>query len=121
MANEVSNRTGWAGDIVAGSIAIASLIFIDVTALHSFFGVLLLVYWGRYLNKSSSISDGVIVSIAMSLALLSIFSYPINLILNKYGKAQSWDIVLLVLGIVFAMFFLVLKSISQLRKSRGGT
>jgi len=121
MTDEVSNRARSTGDIVTGSFALASLIFVDVTALHSFFGVLLLVYWGRNFNKPSSIRDRAIVSMAMSLALLLIFSYPLNFILNRCGKAQSWDIVLLILGIVFTISFFVLKPKFELGTIRGET
>lgn len=109
------------GEIVAACIGLASLIFADINALHVFFGLLLLVYWSRNLNRPSSTNDRIIVSMAMSLAFMLFLSYPLNLILNHYGKAQSWDIVLLTLGIIVAVSFFVFKPLFEHRKSRGVT
>ena len=121
MAKKDSNRTKEVGEIVAACIGLASLIFTDVTALHVFLGILLLVYWSRNFNRPSSVNDRIIICMAMILALMLLLSYPINLILNYYGKAQYWDIVLLILGIIVALSLFVFKSLFELRKSRGVT
>lgn len=115
MAKKDSNRIKEAGDIVTACVGLASLIFTDITAVHILFGILLLVWWFPKLNRPYSVRERVILSLAMSLAFILFISYPLNLILNHYGMAQSWDIVLLTLGIIVAACFFVIKSLFELR------
>jgi hypothetical protein len=119
MAKRDSSRTEQIGEIVAGSLALASLILVDSTALHFLFGVPLFLYCIRNFNKPSSISDRVIVSIAMSIALLLCFSPLINYALNKFGMARFWDIILLILGTITTTSFFIVKWKYELKTSRG--
>jgi hypothetical protein len=116
MTKKDSNRIKEVGEIVAACIGLATLIFADITAVHMIFGSLLLVYWSRNFKRPSSLNDRIIVSMAMSLAFILFISFPLNLFLNHYGMAQSWDIVLLTLWIIAAACFFVIKPLFEHRK-----
>ena len=98
MSNNDSHRTGQTGEIVAGGIALATLILADnVTALHPLFGLPLFLYLIRDFKRFSSLSDRLIVSMAMSFVILLFASYFIDFILDELEVAQHWDTVLAIL------------------------
>lgn len=119
MTKHDSGRTQQVGQIVAVFIGLATLLFVDITTLHLLIGALLLIHWSRNFSRPSSTRDRVIVSMALSLSLLLILSPIVNLALNYFGKARSWDIVLSVLWAVFGISFFIVKWRLELRRSRG--
>ena len=120
MADEVSDRAGQTGEIVAGGIAVAALIVADqVTVLHSLFGLPLFLYLIRDFKRPSSFCNRIIVSMAMSFVTLLFTCYPIDLILAHYGMAQSWDIILAIQWIFVGIFVWAVKAEFDLR-TKGG-
>jgi hypothetical protein len=95
MAVKDSNRIEQTGDIVAAGIALVPLILADkVTALHPLFGLPLFLYLIRDFKKRSSLSDRLIVSMALSFVSLLFTCYPIECIRSKLTDPPDWDIVL---------------------------
>lgn len=120
MIDKVSGRTAQAGDVVAGGIALATLIVADqVTALHPLFGLPLFLYLIRDFKRPSSLSDRLIVSMSISFATLLFTCYPIDLILGHYAMADKWDIVLLIQWIPAFLFCWAVRTEYELRTPRG--
>jgi len=122
MADEVSDKAGRAGEIAAGSLALAALILADrVTALHPLFGLPLFLYLIRDFNRPSSRSDRLIVSMAMSFVILLFACYPIELVLDELKMAQDWDIALAIQWFFVFPWVWAIRTEFELRKSQGGT
>lgn len=120
MTKDDSSKAAQTGEIVAGGLALASLIFVDTTALHFLFGIPLLLYSTRNFSMRSCNRDRVILSMVIAIALLLIFSPILHPVLNKFGWARFWDVILLVLGIVISIVvFFVKKHIFEHRNLRG--
>ena len=122
MAKRDSNRTEQTGEIVAGGIALATLILADnVTALHPLFGLPLFLYLIRHFKRPSSLSDRLIVSMAMSFVGLLFTCYFIDLILDKIHMAKAWDIVLALQWFIVFPFIWAIRAEFEIGKSRGNT
>jgi len=120
MASDVSGSTGQTKDVVAGAIALATLILADhITALHPLFGVPLFLYLIRDFTGRSSLSDRLIVSMAMSFVMLLFACYPLDLILGRLQMAQHWDVVLALLWLFLLPCVWAVRGEFELRKSRG--
>lgn len=120
MADELSDRTGQAGDIVAGGIALATLIVADkVTALHPLFGLPLLLYLIRDFKKPSTCCNRIIVSLAISFVTLLFTCYPLDFILAHYDMSQFWDIVLAIQCIFVGIVIFAVKVEFEIRIARG--
>lgn len=123
MVDKVSDRTEQTKDIVAGGLAIATLIVADkVTLLHFLFGLPLFIYLIRDFKKRSTLSDRLIVTMAMSFVTLLFTCYPIELILNKLEEPPDWadwDIILAIQWFIVLPFVWVVRAEFELRMSRG--
>lgn len=122
MAAQTSNRTEGVGDIAVGGIALATLIVADkVTLLHPLFGLPLFVYLIRHFKKHSSLSERLIVSMAMSFVTLLFTCYPIQLILDKSPEPPEWDIVLAIQWFIVFPLTWAVREMFELIMSRGKT
>lgn len=122
MAKRDSSRTEQTGDIVAGGIALAALILAEkVTALHILFGLPLFIYLIQDFKKPSSLSDRLVVSMAMAFVGLLFTCYPIEYILGKLNDPPDWDIVLAIQWIIVFPFIWAVRELFQYVNSRGET
>lgn len=123
MAKKDSDRIEQTGDIVVAGIALVPLILADkVTALHPLFGMPLFLYLIRDFKKSSSLSDRLIVSMAISFVMLLFTCYPIECILDKLEEPPDWDIVLAIQWlIVFPVVWALRELFEFVGKPRGKT
>jgi hypothetical protein len=122
MAKHDSNRNEQTGEIVAGGIALATLILADnVTALHPLFGLPLFLYLIQDFKRPSSLIGRLIISIAMSFIVLLFTCYPIDLILDKLHMAKTWDIILALQWFIVFPFVWAIKAEFEIVKSRGNT
>jgi hypothetical protein len=120
MAKRDTSRTEQTGEIVAGGIALATLILADhVTALHPLFGLPLFLYLIRHFKRPSSLSDRLIVSMAISFVGLLFTCYPIEYILSKLNDPPDWDIVLTIQWIIVFPFVWGVRELFQYVNSRG--
>jgi len=122
MANDDSHIIRQTGKIVAGGVALATLILANrVTALHPIFGLPLFLYLIRDFKRASSLSDRLIVSMGMSFVILLFACYPIDFLLDKFELAKRWDIVLAILWFFIFPWVWAIRAESEIEKSRGGT
>jgi hypothetical protein len=120
VAGDVSGSTGQTKDVVAGGIALATLILTkDVTALHPLFGVPLFLYLIRDFTRPSSLSDRLIMSMAMSFVILLFACYPVDFVLDELKVAQHWDVVLAILWFFILPCVWAARAELELRRSRG--
>ena len=119
MAKNDSMRTEQTGEIVAGGIALATLILADnVTVLHFLFGLPLFLYLIQDFYRPTSFSNRLILSLEISFATLLLTSWPLDLILSD-GKAQLWVTILAIQCIVVSLFVWALKAEFKHRTARG--
>jgi len=120
----VDNRpamTEQAGKIVAGVIALASLIVADkVTLLHPLFGSLLFLYLTQGFTRPLSRGNRMMLSLALSFALILITCYPVDRILAKCNKAYWWDEALAIQCLFTFLLAWVIKAELDLASSEGG-
>ena len=122
MATQTSNTSEGVGDIAAGGIALATLIVADkVTLLHPLFGLPLFIYLSRHFKKHSSLSERLIVSMAMSFVTLLFTCYFIQLILDKSAEPPEWDIVLAIQWFIVFPLAWAVREMFELTMSRGKT
>ena len=120
MADNNADMTGRTGEIVAGSIALATLILADnVTALHPLFGVPLFIYLIRDFRKRSSLRGRLIVSMATSFVLLLFSCYPIQMILDRWEGLPDWDTILAIQWFLTFPWIWAIKAECELRRPTG--
>jgi Mn2+/Fe2+ NRAMP family transporter len=120
MADNDSHVTGQMGDIVAGGFALATLILAEkVTALHILFGLPLFIYLIRDFRKPSSLSDRLVVSMAMAFVGLLFTCYPVQYILSNLDDPPDWDVVLAIQWIVVFPLVWAVRELFQSVDSRG--
>jgi hypothetical protein len=120
MTNEITNRTRQTEGIVAAGFALATLILAEkVTALHILFGLPLFIYLIRDFKKPSSISERLVVSMAIAFVGLLFTCYPVQYILGKLDDPPAWDIVLTIQWIIVFPFVWGIRELFQYISSRG--
>lgn len=120
MTMDNSNKTRQTGEIVAAGFALAALILADkVTALHIPFGLPLFIYLIQDFKRPSSLSDRLIVSMALAFVGLLFTSYPIQYILNNMDDPPDWDIVLTIQWIIVFLIVWAIRELFQYVSSRG--
>ena len=78
-------------------------------------------YLIRHFKKHSSLSERLILSMAISFVTLLFTCYPIELILDELKEPPDWDIVLAIQWILFTLFVWVIRAEFELRTARGKT
>jgi len=120
MTNGDSHKTEQTGDIAASGFALAALILADkVTALHPLFGLPLFLYLLRDFKKRSSLSERLVVSMAMAFVGLLFTCYPVQYILGKLDHPPDWDIVLTIQWIIVFLCVWAVRELFQYVNSRG--
>ena len=120
MVDEDSDRSQQTGEVVAGGIALATLILADqVSILHTLFGLPIFLYLIQDFKRPFSFCNRIIVSMELSFVMLLLTCFPIDLCLDHFGMAQIWDIIIACQWIIVCIFFFVVKTVIDRKTKRG--